>query len=127
MDNLVAVYLTREVGRSQPLVTEAEGLRLHMSSKTATGYMGVFPTDSGRFKAEARLSNLGTFDSAVEAAAAVARRLQEKARLAAASVVEETEGPRPPAATPTAYSEGTIKVGLDGESRWLASVAKVPS
>ena len=62
----------------EPDVTEAEGLRLHLSSTSPTGYMGVSEEPSGRFRARYKYGghayNLGLFDTAVEAAVAVACR-----------------------------------------------------
>ena len=62
------------------MATEAEGLRLHLSSITSTGYKGVH-ADRSRFRAERRVGGkrvyLGTFDTAVEAAAAYARAVGE--------------------------------------------------
>jgi len=70
---------------SEGPVTEAEGLRLHLSSRSSSGYKGVRQaTNSDRF--EARYTNsgtrstnryLGNFDSAVEAAVAYARAIGE--------------------------------------------------
>ncbi|EOD23504.1 hypothetical protein EMIHUDRAFT_123683, partial [Emiliania huxleyi CCMP1516] len=69
--------------RRAPLAAEAEGLRLHLSSRSNnTGYKGVYK-DGSRFKARDRVDgrrgrvdgktvSLGTFDTAVEAAVAYA-------------------------------------------------------
>ena len=58
------------------VAAEAEGLRLHLSSITSTGYKGVH-ADRSRFRAEAREGGkqvyLGSFATAVEAAVAYAR------------------------------------------------------
>ena len=60
------------------VVLEAEGWHLHLSSKSSTGYKGVYHC-KGRFKAEVRdrdqrgMHRIGLFDSAVEAAIAFAR------------------------------------------------------
>ena len=58
-------------------MAEAEGLRLHLSSSSATGYKGVREHLSGRFEvrytANGRPVTLGCFDTAVEAAVAYAR------------------------------------------------------
>ena len=73
-----AVAYARTVGEYEPptVVTEAEGLRLHLSSRGSTGYKGVYE-DSGRFRvttpdALSRI-HLGNFGTAVEAAVAYAR------------------------------------------------------
>ena len=53
---------------------EAEGLRLHLSDTNASGYKGVDKKESGRFHAQlsrdGKQEQLGTFDTAVEAAVA---------------------------------------------------------
>ena len=55
--------------------TEVDGLQLHLSSRSATGYLGVRLSKSGdRFRAEHADTNLGTFDTAVEAAVAYAKQ-----------------------------------------------------
>ncbi|EOD25758.1 hypothetical protein EMIHUDRAFT_205869 [Emiliania huxleyi CCMP1516] len=60
---------------------EAEGLQLHLSSESSTGYKRVAKLPSGRFRAKhtvgGTLVNIGTFDTAVEAAAAYARSVGE--------------------------------------------------
>ena len=103
-----AVAYARSVGEYQPpaqppptVATEAEGLRLHLSSRSSTGYMGVSKHPStGRFKAEHRVDGrqvyLGLFDTAVEAAVAYARATGEAAaeperRLAQADIEEAPE------------------------------------
>ena len=62
-------------------VTEAEGVKLHVSSRTASGYKGVYITNNG-FKASrcvnGTLLHLGNFDTAVEAAISYARHVQAK-------------------------------------------------
>ena len=74
-----------------PLATEAEGLRLHLSSNSITGYKGVFNQASGRFIATRKHKYLGAFDTAVEAAVAYARAVgqAEAAGTAAAVPAEE--------------------------------------
>jgi len=58
------------------VVAEAEGLRLHLSSGSVTGYKGVCK-DRGRFQArhwmDGSLAHLGNFYTAAEAAVAYAR------------------------------------------------------
>jgi len=66
---------------TQP-VSEADGLRLHLFDKNATGYKGVRTSDSGRRfearrKVDGRCVSLGHFDTAVEAAVAYARAVAE--------------------------------------------------
>ncbi|EOD15343.1 hypothetical protein EMIHUDRAFT_211503 [Emiliania huxleyi CCMP1516] len=63
------------------VATEAEGLRLHLSSRGATGYKGV-SKHKGRFRAihevDGRRVSLGCFATAVEAAVAYARPVQQQ-------------------------------------------------
>jgi len=64
------------------LAVSAEGLRLHLSSRSSTGYKGVhIKPSSGRFQAQqtvkGRSTSIGVFDSAVEAAVAYARAVGE--------------------------------------------------
>ncbi|EOD27574.1 hypothetical protein EMIHUDRAFT_235566 [Emiliania huxleyi CCMP1516] len=76
-----------------PLQREAEGLRLHLSSSSGTGYQSVYKLPSGRFAlspsrplaAQSPRLFLGSFGTAVEAAAAYARAVGEPP---AASVFE---------------------------------------
>ncbi|EOD34401.1 hypothetical protein EMIHUDRAFT_98774, partial [Emiliania huxleyi CCMP1516] len=88
---------TAAVSAAAPLVTEAEGLRLHLSSSNATGYKGVYE-HSGRFKAQrrvgGRLGSIGKFDTAVEAAVAYARAVGEYQPPAPPTVATEAEGLR---------------------------------
>ncbi|EOD36956.1 hypothetical protein EMIHUDRAFT_98343 [Emiliania huxleyi CCMP1516] len=99
-----AVAYARAVGRHQlpappaphappappAVATEAEGLPLHLSSSSSTGYRGVY-TSGGRFMAQRRVDGLavclGTgFATAVEAAVAYARAVAE-------AEAEESGGP----------------------------------
>ena len=75
-----AVAYARAVGEA-PAEASAEGLRLHLSSSSSTGYKCVYLQD-GRFiarqyKPEQMESYLGSFDTAVEAAVAYARAVHE--------------------------------------------------
>ena len=76
--------------------TEAEGLRLHLSSSSATGYLGVFQhSTNGRFYrhgADGKLV-LATFDTAVEAAVAYARHVGEYQPPAPPAVTSSQEAP----------------------------------
>ena len=81
-----AVAYARVVGEYhyQPpaVATEAEGLRLQLSSSSGTGYRGVRKRASGRFQAEHKVDggrrvSLGTFATAVEAAVAYTRAVGE--------------------------------------------------
>ena len=60
-----------------PVAAEAEGVRLHLSSRSSTGYLGVRKSYAGRFRAEHRAGGkrdyLGSYATAVEAAVAYAR------------------------------------------------------
>ena len=77
----------------EPLVTEADGVWLHLSEKNKSGYTGVV-FRYGRYESKCRVSAsagigsdyLGSFDTAVQAAVAYA-----KARLAATEATEARE------------------------------------
>ena len=62
------------------MVEEAEGYKLFLSTKSATGYMGVFKK-GGRFQARRMVDykevQLGYYDTAVEAAVAIAKHAAE--------------------------------------------------
>ena len=66
------------------LATEARGVRLLLSNKSATGYKGVARNPAGRYQARYLASSggmgknvwIGTFDTAMEAALAYAQHLQ---------------------------------------------------
>ena len=82
----------------KPLVTEAEGVQLRLSSKSNTGYLGVcFLVYRGRrpFLAstsmQGKFLNLGYYDTAVEAAVAASRYHDEKEEAAAAAGEEAAE------------------------------------
>ena len=74
-------------GAVDEVPTEAGGLKLHLSGQGSTGYLHVYP-DLGRFRARIDRANLGTFDTAVEAAVAVAKKLLEPTQ----SLVTEAQG-----------------------------------
>ena len=59
-------------GGSSSTVEEAEGYKLHLSPDTPTGYVGVYRVSSG-FQAKHEDEYLGTFETAVAAAVAVAK------------------------------------------------------
>ena len=69
--------------KALPEVTEVDGIRLHLSSKCTSGYMGVYLRSSGRYEVKIWLGGkggkwhqLGTYDTAVEGALAYARAAQ---------------------------------------------------
>ena len=80
---------------TQSLVTEAQGLKLHLSNRSnnTTGYRGVsFEPEKSVFRASAGNARLpGSFRTAVEAAVAVAKHLQEKEEVIGADEEEEEE------------------------------------
>ena len=84
----------REAVPPAELPTEAKGLKLHMSDRSSTGYRGVYQ-DGGRFAAqmcvEGKNVRLGTFDTAVEAAVAVARFVAANEEAVAEEGEEEEE------------------------------------
>ena len=72
------------------LVTEAQGVRLHLSGKSPTGYVGVYPNGaSGRYEAKissgGKMIYLGRYDTAVEAAVAFARQKQSRQECSSSS------------------------------------------
>ncbi|EOD16510.1 hypothetical protein EMIHUDRAFT_119013 [Emiliania huxleyi CCMP1516] len=74
-----------EAAEEVPIVTEADGMRLHLSPNSATGYLGVY-LERGKFCAQTKVGGrgaprifLGSFGTAVEAAVAYARRVGEAA------------------------------------------------
>ena len=93
-----------EEAEERELVTEAEGFKLHLSSEGATGYLGVkLDRRSGRYQAHGKFQGsncrLGTYDTAVQAAVAVARRrgppVVERSPRRAAPVARFEAGPAP--------------------------------
>jgi len=101
-----------EAAKCKTPVAEAEGLQLHLSSKSATGYKGVRQDagvlSGGGYRAGHMVGgisrHIGTFDTAVEAAVAYARAVV-KAKAEAEEVAaeegkeeeeEEEEAPSPP-------------------------------
>jgi len=92
---IAAVAYARPVGQAPVVATEAEGLRLHLSSSSATGYKGVVSSSHGRFRAQRTVGRsnviLGVFGTAVEAALAYARSVGE---YDSPAVVAEAEGMR---------------------------------
>mmetsp|Transcript_37865 Transcript_37865/g.122423 ORF Transcript_37865/g.122423 Transcript_37865/m.122423 type:complete len:366 (+) Transcript_37865:1182-2279(+) len=79
VDSFAAGAQAEVVGEAP--VAEAEGLRLHLSSRCSTGYAGVSKSThcTGRFHARHKVGgrSLGSFGSAVEAAVAYARAVGE--------------------------------------------------
>ena len=75
-----AVAYARAFGEAPAVVADFEGLRLHLSSSNRTGYKNVVQQSASRFQAfnkvDGRRLCLGTFDTAVEAAAAYARAVE---------------------------------------------------
>jgi len=81
------------------VVAQAEGLHLHLSSRSSTGYKLVRKGEgcnAGRFRVEYKARGqtiwLGDFDSAVEAAVAYARAVGEAPEPQAPTVATESEG-----------------------------------
>ena len=97
-----AVAYARAVGAPPAVAAEAEGLRLHLSSSSATGYKGVYTSGRGvygsRFRAQHTVGRetvcYGYFGTAVEAAVAYARAVGEapgQAEVAAAAAARAAE------------------------------------
>ena len=92
------------------IVTEAEGLRLHLSPRSKTGYLGVLRMPNlpsgqprakpfrARYGGDGRSVSLGLFASAVEAAVAYANHIARDGEAAgkadAEGIVTEAEGMR---------------------------------
>ena len=57
------------------VATQSEGMQLHLSERSATGYLYVVAKPYGRFQALLKNQFLGSFSTAVEAAVCVARHL----------------------------------------------------
>ena len=103
----VEAYDHAEVGGDMVL-TEAEGLRLHLSPRSSTGYLHVhrepnYPSGQPRakpfqakYRRHGRHFSLGHFATAVEAAVAYARHIARDGEAAgeadAAGIVTEAEG-----------------------------------
>ena len=109
-----------DVEKPSKLVTEAEGVKLHLSSKSSTGYMCIQRKNNGRFEARTRhhpresrkydrergdTKRLGTFDTAVEAALAYARHRMANGD----GSLEEDEG----SMHPEVVLEGSLVLGCD--------------
>ena len=77
--------------------TEAERLKLHLSSRNTTGYTGVYIQHSksnlsNPFRAEYRERTLGHFSTAIKAAAAYAKQRAAELQPTPASVQQEAAG-----------------------------------
>ena len=85
-----------EAPAAAEVVEEAEGLKLHLSSKSSSGYLGVYkcPRDNGTYEARdtrnSEFKSLGIYDSALEAAVAYARRVGPPKEFE--GLVQEAEG-----------------------------------
>ena len=86
-----------EEAAAADLVGEAEGLKLHLNPRAASGYLGVHFVRDGRpkpFSAWDCRTHLGAFATAVEAAVCYARHVQQQQLLPEAmeeEAVEEAE------------------------------------
>ena len=70
----------RERQQSHRMTTSADGERLHLSKRSATGYRGVWKDPNNpRYRAEFRQHNLGSFPTAVAATVAYARVARREA------------------------------------------------
>ena len=71
----------RERGGDEPhednpmVATHSEGMQLHLSDKSASGYQYVVAKPSGKFQAMIKNQFLGSFDTALEAAVCVATHI----------------------------------------------------
>ena len=62
-------------GEEQDVVSEVDGAKLHLSSKSASGYLGVSSNGANFSARHARHQYLGTYPTAVEAAVAYAKHV----------------------------------------------------
>ena len=121
----------------EALVAVEDGVRLHLSSSSNTGYRGVWEQYPGRFLArhtvDGRRIVLGTFDTAVEAATAYARAVGEASgRFRVRHRVEGREAvlkkrfstaPEGPVAEPVAATAGHAKAPSEAELAANAELA----
>ena len=102
------------VAQAQPSkVTRAQGYKLHLSSKSKTGYKGVHRSTNNpnRFEARGRGSKyLGSFDTLVDAAVAYAKQMKHSARAGRS----KPAAPRPPSATPPAPLPASSQAAASG-------------
>ena len=123
-----------EEGDEDGVMAEVAGMRLHLSTRCATGYRGVYPS-AGRFKAKHKATHLGHFDTAVEAAVAYANHVRSldapdagasvevkaEASASAAAPASSSTMPapvRPSAARPPAF-HGKGKQTTAAETAWM--------
>mmetsp|Transcript_35410 Transcript_35410/g.113825 ORF Transcript_35410/g.113825 Transcript_35410/m.113825 type:complete len:314 (-) Transcript_35410:106-1047(-) len=106
----------------------AEGLRLHVSSSSNTGYKGVYAHPSGRYEASRNKTRggrrkvyIGLFRTAVEAAVAYARAVEAAERAAVEPVVTV------PAAEPAAGAAGAALSPLSAVAAAAAGVLAAAS
>ena len=103
----------------EEIVEQAEGLQLHLSSKSATGYKGVRRQNNSYYahSTGSEKTYLGSFGTAVEAAVAYARHVQEEGT---SQREDATDAKRPrlglgdaaPSSTPTAASSFVQKLAF---------------
>ena len=103
-----------------------DGLRLHLSSKNSTGYLGVTPVSgSERFQAQLRENGkrvyFGTYDTAVEAAAAYARQVRSLEMPKPAETVAQRLGVVSAAGSTRPPEESAVLEEFDGVRLYLSS------
>ena len=81
-----------DVSPPRAAIAEAEGLQLHLSSSSSSGYKGVSEAAPGRFRAVFNLVSLGSFGTAVAAAVAYARHASGEAAVATGSALAQEGG-----------------------------------
>jgi len=98
------------------LVTEVDGLKLHLSKRNKTGYLCVaFNKTGDRFRVEiAGVGQIGVFDTAVEAAVAYARRVQSLKVPEEAGETAERAAQAAAAAAHPLEKQPTTQTALDG-------------
>jgi len=84
--------LAFDVSPPRAAIAEAEGLQLHLSSSSSSGYKGVCEVAPGRFRAVFNLVSLGYFGTAVAAAVAYARHASGEAAVATGAALAQEGG-----------------------------------
>jgi len=98
------------------VVEEAEGFRLHLSSKAATGYRGVI-SSGNRYRVEYRRHYLGCFATAVEAAVVYARHAESAADADGADGGGDEDGQADRAEEEAMVVAGTVSVEGSGSAK----------
>ena len=135
-----AVAYAQHVGEAPPTAPKAprpnvqkqhEGVNLHLSPQSSTGYLGVQEASPGRFWAQYKQERLGIYDDVLDAAVAYARHVQkaaeeaeaaERAAAAEKGIAAEAEGLRLHIDMKGLNSTGYLGVSMSHE-KYLARYA----